>query len=88
MTPNSGRRRAQRHFRAKRCETCGAKENLERHHVNENPTDNRPENVMVLCRRHHFIIHQQTRDPHGRFLSKAGTLRSVTTPVYPMEIAP
>lgn len=31
------------------CETCGSRTQLNRHHVNENPADNRPENVQTLC---------------------------------------
>lgn len=39
------------------CELCGTKENLGRHHLNENPRDNRPENVKTLCATCHTKWH-------------------------------
>jgi hypothetical protein len=38
-----------------RCECCGTKEQRQAHHVNQDWTDNRPENVQTLCIFcHHF----------------------------------
>lgn len=32
-----------------KCEVCGNTENLELHHINGNPSDNRLENLQILC---------------------------------------
>lgn len=50
------------------------------HHVNEDPTDNRPENLRVLCTRHHILHHRGDFDldnpDHSRYYVTAkGTLR-------------
>ena len=70
ITAKTGRNRAQKLFPAVRCEECGAAGRLERHHVNEDPTDNRPENVMVLCMPCHYAKHEPLRCADcGRFVS-------------------
>lgn len=51
----AGRQRARRWFAHKPCQICGA-EKSERHHVDANPLNNTPENIMFLCRRHHMQI--------------------------------
>lgn len=35
-----------------RCTVCGATAPLEIHHLNEDPTDDRPENLETRCRAH------------------------------------
>lgn len=40
----------------KACEVCGSSQNLERHHLDNNPFNNSPDNVQVLCRRCHMEI--------------------------------
>lgn len=51
----AGNLRARRWFALKPCQICGA-EKSERHHVDANPLNNAPENIMFLCRRHHMQI--------------------------------
>ncbi len=48
--------------RGKRCEMCGRTEKeiwLTVHHKNRDPSDNREENLMVLCPRCHFIMEKR-----------------------------
>jgi hypothetical protein len=47
--------RAQRWYRLGPCEICG-NTRTERHHKDSNPLNNEPENVMILCRRHHMMV--------------------------------
>lgn len=44
------------------CERCGGTARLGRHHLNQNPTDNRPENVQTLCASCHTKWHWE----HGK----------------------
>lgn len=50
----NGRTRANRWFKQKPCIVCG---NIrgERHHIDNNPINNNPNNIKFLCRRHHMI---------------------------------
>jgi len=41
------------------CVKCRS-ENSERHHIDDNPHNNKPENIMPLCRRCHTIEHGKT----------------------------
>jgi hypothetical protein len=50
------RKRAVR-LRGGSCETCCATEAVSIHHVNGNPADNRPENLMTLCASCHTKWH-------------------------------
>lgn len=54
---HTGRHRAQRLFAAEVCQACGATENLHRHHKDENPLNNAPENVAILCQDCHAKAH-------------------------------
>lgn len=36
------------------CAICGCKERLELHHINGDPSDNRLENLQILCINHHY----------------------------------
>lgn len=36
------------------CAVCGCKERLELHHINGDPSDNRLENLQILCINHHY----------------------------------
>jgi hypothetical protein len=56
-TDNAGRRRAQKMYKALKCQKCGAKQNLQRHHKDGNPKNNQPTNVSVLCWRCHMVSH-------------------------------
>lgn len=40
------------------CVVCGAAEKPDIHHINEQPADNRAENLIMLCRQHHIIHHK------------------------------
>lgn len=40
-------------LKEEKCEICGYSENLELHHINGDPTDNRLENLQILCPNHH-----------------------------------
>lgn len=47
--------------RAKACEACGAISRLQAHHVNEDWTDNRQENLQTLCVFCHAFWHAMHR---------------------------
>lgn len=49
------RTRAQRRYQLTDCERCG-KRGTERHHKDENPGNNEPSNIQILCRRCHMTI--------------------------------
>lgn len=40
------------------CEICGKQGNLDVHHKDENPNNNEPDNLQVLCRSCHMKIHR------------------------------
>lgn len=42
------------------CEHCGVSTNLDIHHIDENPTNNAPENIKTLCDSCHTKLHWQT----------------------------
>lgn len=46
------------------CEKCGD-ENTERHHIDDDPQNNSPENIMALCRRCHTLEHGKTLTPEA-----------------------
>ena len=54
-TDARGRERAERWFNLKPCEICGSNKS-ERHHKDNNPRNNNPENIMFVCRKHHQEI--------------------------------
>ena len=61
VLPRSARARAARLFKSLGpCVRCGNEES-ERHHINKVVTDNRPENIMVVCRQCHSAIHTEMR---------------------------
>lgn len=41
-----------------KCQSCGIKDVLDLHHINENPKDNRPSNHVILCPNCHARIHR------------------------------
>lgn len=51
----TGRSRAERWYPTRPCDLCG-KEKAERHHIDGNPLNNAPENIMFLCRKHHMRL--------------------------------
>lgn len=77
-----GRWRAQQSNLGKPCELndayCGGR--IVVHHVNEDPTDNRAENLRVLCDRHHRLTHAgdfdlDNPDYSRYYVTRRGTLR-------------
>lgn len=57
-TAEAGRYQAQHFYAAHSCESCGVGgPRLHRHHANEDPTDNRPENIRILCAACHAALH-------------------------------
>lgn len=57
MKWNTGRKAAQRMVPANACAECGSTEKLERHHIDQNPMNNAPLNVVVLCSTCHHKQH-------------------------------
>lgn len=51
----AGRFRAKRRFSLGQCDMCD-KPARDRHHKDDNPLNNSPENVLTLCRRCHMIV--------------------------------
>lgn len=62
MTKNSGRREAQRKYRVDRCEKCGAIGGLQRHHRDGDPTNNKQDNISVLCPSCHAQYHLRIKE--------------------------
>lgn len=52
-------------LKEQKCEICGYTENLELHHINGNPTDNRIENLQILCPN----CHAKTNNFRGKNIS-------------------
>lgn len=52
-------------LKKKMCEVCGYTENLELHHINGQPTDNRLENLQILCPN----CHAKTTNYRGKNIS-------------------
>lgn len=58
VSKKGGRTRALRTYRSiGPCEECGAVK-TERHHKDENPANNDPGNIAILCRRCHMAAHR------------------------------
>ena len=71
ITKQTGRWRAEKMYPLKPCEVCGSKKS-ERHHIDNNPINNSPENIMYVCRKHHVAIDnrlQKARQAHYPSLS-------------------
>jgi 5-methylcytosine-specific restriction endonuclease McrA len=61
VTPKVGRKRALRMFPSiGPCVSCGNPKS-ERHHKDENPANNAPDNIEVLCRKCHMRAHKELR---------------------------
>ena len=49
-------------YHGKKCLVCGEEKIVAAHHVNEDHSDNRPENLVPLCPTHHQYVHSRYRD--------------------------
>lgn len=61
-TKNTGRHRAERWYPIKACEVCGKTgggHQIHRHHKDGNTLNNNPENIAILCTRHHGEAHRK-----------------------------
>ena len=68
------RKRAQREIPLEPCEVCGDK--ADRHHINGDISDNRPENIAFLCRHHHTREHVgKLTDQEAREIKEASPSR-------------
>jgi thymidylate synthase (FAD) len=57
ITITAGYSESNRNYIPDKCEICGTKTSLERHHINKNPKDNNRENIMFLCSKCHHLWH-------------------------------
>lgn len=51
------------------CSKCGSTKNLLVHHLDSNRTNNKPENLVCLCKRCHQLHHCKRDKKTGRFIS-------------------
>ena len=59
-TKAAGRWQAQHLYPTKQCERCGVeRDELHRHHRDQDPTNNEPQNIQVLCRACHNAVHRE-----------------------------
>ena len=56
---NAGHQEAQRLYVADKCVRCGSTKHVDRHHRDKDPTNNRPTNILILCRRCHLGEHKK-----------------------------
>jgi hypothetical protein len=64
QTVNAGRKRAQRAFPmtdASCCESCESRKTLNRHHMDGDTSNNRDENIQILCACCHGRLHANQR---------------------------
>lgn len=70
VAPVVGRKRALKLYKdIGPCIVCGA-EKSERHHRDENPSNNAPENIAILCRSCHMKEHARLRKEKGASCAK------------------
>lgn len=50
------------HYHEKRCVVCGEEYIVEVHHLDENPNNNSPENLIPLCPTHHQYWHSRYQE--------------------------
>lgn len=61
VQPHTGRQRARSLGPKGSCADCSSTRNIDRHHIDENPLNNSPENLVDLCRSCHLMRHWQPR---------------------------
>jgi len=87
--PKGGMSRKAAHYTARKqkgveCECCGTTKRLQVHHINENWSDNRLENLQTLCIFCHHFWHAIHRK-HGRITTKP--MPRLVSPLEP-EVPP
>lgn len=53
------------------CAVCGTTRKLHVHHIDTNPRNNVPENLITLCSKHHAIHHKSNQTPWPWFAEYA-----------------
>lgn len=56
------RYRVQKTVKTVKCDRCKTKKSLVRHHKDQNPKNNDPKNIQILCRRCHANVHREIRN--------------------------
>ena len=57
VNPNAGRKRARHRFNLpEKCDNCHRRKPIDRHHIDEDTTNNKRSNILFLCRRCHMEI--------------------------------
>jgi thymidylate synthase ThyX len=56
-TPRAGHHRARKLVQKEKCSFCEANTKLHIHHIDENPLNNLADNLIVVCRKHHNMLH-------------------------------
>lgn len=54
----------------KKCIVCGEEKIVTVHHINENHSDNRPENLIPLCPTHHQYVHSRYKNEVQPYIDK------------------
>lgn len=63
---SAGRWQAQHFYPTHHCDRCGiVRDELHRHHRDQNPKNNVPENIQVLCRACHHAVHRELANGAG-----------------------
>jgi hypothetical protein len=70
--PEQGRRRARRRKPLGQCERCATAKATDVHHVDDDPLNNEPGNLLALCRRCHMTLDGRLarRKPDGGFAAR------------------
>lgn len=61
------------------CVVCGTTRKLHVHHIDEDPTNNRPQNLVTLCHGHHMTHHKSNQTPWPWFADYAADATLSTT---------
>ena len=54
----------------KQCIVCGENKIVAAHHINEDHSDNRPENLVPLCPTHHQYVHSRYKNEVMPYIEK------------------
>lgn len=80
LTASELRKKARRHTRKwyptlDPCEVCGVRENIHRHHRDDDPFNNRPENIGYLCELHHIVLHRFAMPTRNEYINNQIAIR-------------